>query len=299
MSRPPPEMVDTLASARPAAQAAGGAFFHPCPVDPDCPYCGGATGPADADWSFLDRVYCISLQSRDDRARAVARELHRAGLCRQTSFYRPRKHPDRPVAGIWESHRAVALQARADGLRQILVLEDDVLFSRRVDARTTARVAQALRSLPPDWTIFYLGHMTRWAYPVGWRVLRVSATAAHAYIASPRLLAWLADRPYGTPGVERVKLAGKGIDSAYALLPGTYALFPMIAVQSASPSDHFADSKEKTKVRKLKHLFSHSRYRERLLGLAMRPMQVVMVALSPVTLLWLGIDWLVARTRRR
>jgi hypothetical protein len=279
--------------------AGAAAFFHPCPVDPGCPYCGEPSAAADADWSFLDRVYCISLQSREDRAQAAARELHRAGLCRRTLFYRPIKHPTRPVAGIWESHRAVALHARSAGASRVLVLEDDAHFPRRVDAATTRRVARALGSLPHDWTIFYLGHMTRWAYPVGRGVLRVSATAAHAYVASARLLDWLADHPYGSADVKLVRLAGKGIDSAYALLPRTYALFPMIAIQNASPSDHFADGKEKTEIRKLKHLFSHSRYRERLLGLAMRPMQVAMVALSPVTLAWLGIDALVARMRGR
>ncbi len=289
----------TLTSERPSARADASAFFHPCPTDPSCPYCGTTSPAADADWSFLDRVYCISLQSREDRAQAAAQELHRAGLCRQALFYRPIKHPTRPVTGIWESHRAVALHARADGCSRVLVLEDDAHFLGRVDGRTTRRVARALASLPPDWTIFYLGEMTRWAYPVGWGVLRISATAAHAYIASTRLLDWLADHPYGSPGVRRVKVAGKGIDSAFALLPRTYALFPMIAVQSASPSDHFADGKQKTEVRKLKHLFSHSRHRERLLALVMRPMQVVMLAFFPVTLVWLGIDALVARLRKR
>ncbi len=280
------------------AETAAAALWQPCPTDPGCPYCSGTAGPDGADWSFLDAVYCISLQSRDDRARAAAAELHRAGLCRQTLFYRPLKHPTQPVAGIWESHRAVALHARAAGRERVLILEDDVLLDRRIGARTTARIARVLAGLPPDWTIFFLGHMTRWAYPVGWNAIRVSGTAAHAYIASPRLLDWLAARPYGTRGVPRVKLVGKGLDSAYALLPGTYALFPMIAVQSASPSDHFAPGKNKTEIRKLKHLFSHSRHRERLIGLAMRPMQITMVALSPVTVLCLAVDAIARRVRR-
>ena len=277
------------------ADPAGTAILHPCPPDPGCPYCSGTAGPEGADWGFLDGVYCISLQSREDRAQAAAAELHRAGLCRRALFYRPLKHPSQPVAGIWESHRAVALHARAAGKERVLILEDDVLLPHRVDAGTSRRVSGALASLPPDWTIFFLGHMTRWAYPVRWNVIRVSATAAHAYIASPRLLDWLAAHPYGTRGVRRVKLVGKGLDSAYALLPATYALFPMIAVQSASPSDHFAEGKDKREIRKLKHLFSHSRHRERLIGLAMRPMQIAMVALSPVTLLWLAIAGLARR----
>ena len=67
--------------------------------------------------------------------------------------------------------------------------------------------------------IFYLGHMTRWAYFIAPRVLRTSSTAAHAYIASDRLMLWLEERPHGTPGIPRLKIAGKGIDSAYSQLP--------------------------------------------------------------------------------
>jgi hypothetical protein len=84
------------------------ALFHLCPLQPGCPYCAehATTSPESRlDWSFLDGVYCISLQSRDDQATTVVRELHRVGLCRQTFFYRPDKHPTSPTRGVWESHR--------------------------------------------------------------------------------------------------------------------------------------------------------------------------------------------------
>ena len=139
------------------------------------------------DWSFLDGIYCISLQSRDDRTASAAAQFHRLGLCRRVVFYRPLKHPTRTVIGIWESHRAVAVRALAHEQGTVLILEDDVLFGERVRPRTIGAIAGALRGLPPDWMIFYLGHMARWAYFVRPRVLRVSSTAAHAYIASPRL----------------------------------------------------------------------------------------------------------------
>ncbi len=83
--------------------------FHACPPDPSCPYCNGTIGDAEAlDWSFLDGVYCISLQSREDRVINVAAQFHKVGLCRQVLFYRPLRHPGRGYIGSWESHRAVA-----------------------------------------------------------------------------------------------------------------------------------------------------------------------------------------------
>ncbi len=263
-------------------------LFHPCPRDPACPHCMGDEARAQPllDWSFLDGIYCISLQSRGDRSASAAAQFHRLGLCRRVTFYRPLKHPTKPVIGIWESHRAVAMHAQAHKQSTILILEDDVLFVARVRPRTVHAIARGVRGLPPDWMIFYLGHMARWAYFVRPRVLRVSSTAAHAYIASPRLLRWLRDHPFGTPGIAYVQIAGHGIDSAYARLPGAYAFFPLVATQSGSPSDYRIGRSKKTKRKKLRHLFSRSRHRELIISNVLRPNQYLMVAVSPGLLLF-------------
>ena len=85
----------------------------------------------DVDWSdVVDAVYCISLQTRPDRMAAAHAEINRVGLAPLTTFYRPLPHPERPVQGIWESHRAVARHALERGLRRVLILEDDIRFSR-------------------------------------------------------------------------------------------------------------------------------------------------------------------------
>jgi hypothetical protein len=238
------------------------------------------------DWSFLDGIYCISLQSRDDRAASAAAQFHRLGLCRRVVFYRPLKHPTKTVTGIWESHRAVAVHALAHEQSTVLILEDDVLFGKRLRPRTIRAIAGALRGLPPDWMIFYLGHMARWAYFVRPRVLRVSSTTAHAYIASPRLLQWLRDHPFGTPGTARVRIVGNGIDSAYARLAGAYAFFPLVATQSGSLSDYRIGRSERSKRRKLRHVFSRSRHRELIISKVLRPNQYLIVAVSPVFLLF-------------
>ena len=110
-------------------------------------------------------------------------------------------------------------------------------------------------------------------------VLRCASGCAHAYVASPSLLDWLRDHPFGTAPF--VRLAGTGIDAAYAALPGAYAFFPMLAAQSGIASDHLADGAER-KLKKPEHLFSRWKHRELLLARLMRPNELVVAALSPL-----------------
>jgi GR25 family glycosyltransferase involved in LPS biosynthesis len=269
------------AKSEPVTAVSDEAIFHPCPPDPSCPYCNGSIAPAQAlDWSFLDGVYCISLKSREDRTTAVAAQFHAVGLCRQLLFYRPLRFPGRGYIGSWGSHRAVAEHARAQGCETTLIFEDDVQFVRRLSPRSVRAIGRAIERLPPDWMIFFLGHWPLWAYFVRPNVLRTSSACAHAYIVSPRLLRWLHEHPWGAPGIEKRRLIGKALDSAYAMLPATYALFPMIATQSVSKSDNFNHSHKKNF--KLKHLVTHSRYREWLLSNLMRPGEAIVVLLSPL-----------------
>jgi glycosyl transferase, family 25 len=255
--------------------------YHPCPSDPSCPYCNGSIDPAQAlDWSFLDGVYCISLKSREDRAMEVAAQFHKVGLCRQVLFYRPVKHPERGIVGSWESHRAVAEHARQRRYETTLIFEDDVQFVRRLNPRSVRAIGRAIEGLPPDWMIFFLGHWPVWAYFVRPNVLRTGSACAHAYVVSSRLLDWLHEHPWGAPDTRRLRLVGKALDAAYALLPGTYALFPMIATQRLSASDNFAVSHKRNT--KLKHIITHSRHRDWLLTHLMRPAEAVAAVLSPL-----------------
>jgi hypothetical protein len=117
------------------------------------------------------------------------------------------------------------------------------------------------------------------AWFVGRRTLRTVSGCAHAYVASRRLLEWLRRHPYGTAPI--VRLVGRGIDAAYAALPGSYAYFPMLATQSASPSDHVTRLQGR-RVKRPKHLVMRPGIREILLSGLMRPSQYAVAALSPV-----------------
>ncbi len=259
------------------------AVMHDCPPDPECRYCSGEIQgtPDELKWEFLDGVYCLSLKTRNDRAQRVAKEFHRVGLCQKVKFYRPDRHPVKGIIGSWESHRAVSQHALEHQLENALICEDDVLFAGKLTPKKLRSIGQTLGQLPSDWRIFYLGHWPVWAYFKGKHLLKTSSACAHAYVVSPRLMRWMDEHPWGSPGIEVFPLVGKALDSAFLMMQGTYAYFPMIAIQSISRSDNFNTTAKPRK--KLKHFFSRSQYREWYLSKLMRPSQWVIAALSPLT----------------
>ena len=265
------------------------ADFHPVAMQWTCLHCGGEAGCAAAerfDWGFLDGIYCISLRHREDRAQDTARELHRIGLCKRAVFYRPSK--DRVAKrGCWESHRAVAADARARGLQRVLIVEDDVAFPAATTPATARRVGAALASLPSDWMGFYLGHWALWAYPVRRNVLRCSSLCTHAYVASERLLDWLCESPFDRRAeIARRRIGGKGIDTAFAVLPAMYAYAPLLATQRHVSNDHLKASRIRLwPPRKLfLDLFVRSRIRDHARAHAMGANEKLVTALTSLAL---------------
>jgi hypothetical protein len=182
----------------------------------------------------------------------------------------------------------VALHALAQGCERALIFEDDERFPRSITPWRLAGIGSALESLPPDWMIFFLGHWPVWAHFVRRDVLRTSSGCAHAYIASRRLQEWLRDHPWTKHEVPKRPIVGRGLDSAYARLPGTYALFPMIAVQTARVNDNSTPQQKRRRrnKRRLGHIVTHSRYRELLLSRLMRLNELLVASLSPAFQLW-------------
>jgi GR25 family glycosyltransferase involved in LPS biosynthesis len=256
--------------------------FERCSPDPHCPHCSGAAEAGAAfDWSFVDAIYCISLLNRPDRLATVVAEFHRVGLCRDVIFYRPKRHLQDPIVGIWESHSAVAHHACASGHGQVLVLEDDVRFTRALRPRRLRSIARAMATLPTDWRIFYLGHWAIRATFFRRGVLRTQSACTHAYVANRPALAWLAASAYQRTQLDHrwSRVIGRGLDAAFAALGNTYACFPLVAVQSASTSDHLRPER-RGRIRNLRQLITHTRAREVLLSKLMIPNQFVVLLRS-------------------
>lgn len=203
-------------------------YFEPVAPDESCVYCTGRRR-AHSLPGALDAIYCISLQEQPHRTRQVVAHFHQIGLCRHVILYRPRRGKNGERA-IWGSHRALARHALANGRRHALMLEDDVFF-RQPWGKVARRIARVMGALPADWWCLYLGHVPIQAFFVRWNILRVRSACTHAYIASPRLLAWLAATEPLSADVATWPLIGRSIDGAMANLPNMYALFPMVSRQ--------------------------------------------------------------------
>lgn len=245
------------------------AVWHPARSCPDCAHCAGRSQGAPRprfDWSFLDAAYCNSLRGRPDRAAAAAAEFRRIGLCERVTFFRPEKNPDSVRIGIWESHRAAAEHALRQRRTRALVCEDDILFSSRITPDAVRAIGTVLDTLPPDWMMLDLGHSPLWGYFVRRNLLRCGSACCHAYIASERMLHWLCDNPPDSVPIARI--AGRGVDAAFARLPETCAMFPMLAIQRPGRSDNQGAATGQRK-KKLKHVIARSRHRELLLSCLM------------------------------
>ena len=204
------------------------AYFEPVPHDDSCEYCAGRRRAAPLP-EPLDAVYCISLQEQPHRTAEASAHFHSRGLCRHVTLYRPVRAKNGTRA-IWESHRAVARHALAHDRQYALILEDDVYF-RRPWSKLAPRIHRAVAKLPTDWRVLYIGHVPLQAYFARPGIMRVRSFTTHAYLASPRMLAWLVETGPASPDVVPLRFAGYGIDAAMANLPGMYAMFPMAARQ--------------------------------------------------------------------
>ena len=113
---------------------------------------------------YFDRVSVINLPERTDRRAGVEQELRKLGLAthaKKVKFYPAVKPTDagefssRGVRGCFESHLAVLRAARADGLTNILILEDDFASSDALERLQSRLLAQLARS---NWDVVAFGH---------------------------------------------------------------------------------------------------------------------------------------------
>ena len=89
---------------------------------------------------YFDRLAIVHLPDREDRLRALARELARIGVDIKSPKVTmpdppmpktPNGFKSRGVYGSYLSHVEIIEQAYRDGLDTVWILEDDAIFSRR------------------------------------------------------------------------------------------------------------------------------------------------------------------------
>ncbi|WP_146115932.1 LPS biosynthesis glycosyltransferase [Malikia granosa] len=166
------------------------------------------------DWlAAFDQVRIINLRSRSDRRTETIREFMRYGWTVPDSRVRffdalaPQEaagFPNAGVRGCFLSHLGVLREAWQAGCRSVLVLEDDIAFTRDMDRQALL----AVRSLQTqDWDIAYFGHdYGNQPGEPSWIPIQEPRPLAHCYAVNgqtlPALVAFLEQvlqRPPGHP----------------------------------------------------------------------------------------------------
>jgi hypothetical protein len=180
-------------------------------------------------WDFFDRIYCISLEEREDRRQAAAASFSKVGLSGKVEFVIVKRHPFNVEQGMYESHMTCLRKGLEAGAERIVVFEDDIVFDR-FDAD---RFKQSIQFLAehPDWKVLLFGALIRssrrttnpFIQKVGYQSL------AHAYALNRPYAETLAYQPW----------QGIIIDTLFRpLTEHLYAVYPMFAFQNDFASDN-------------------------------------------------------------
>lgn len=182
-------------------------------------------------WSFFDRIYCISLKTRDDRRAAALAEFTAVGLGDRVEFVVVDKHPTDCEQGIYESHLNCMARGLAAGAEHILIFEDDIVFKRF----SAAKLADAVRFMENelDWQVMFFGCLVnksrKTRYP---SVIEICyRSLAHAY-AVPRGFAEELVREHPWRNIAFDKFL-RNYESSRM-----YAVYPAVAFQSNASSDN-------------------------------------------------------------
>lgn len=182
-----------------------------------------------ANWSYFDRVYCISVKERRDRRRESLRQFENVGLADRIEYILVDRHPTNCEQGIYESHLFCIRKGLTSGANKILIFEDDVIFQRFCPLRFNAGIRFLTHR--KHWNILFLGCLVKQSQKTGTPSIRKIGyrCLSHAYAIK---------RPFAQ------KLADKHWDQIpYDVMlsrfnANMYICYPSFAFQSDSVSDN-------------------------------------------------------------
>lgn len=193
-------------------------------------------------WSRFDEIVCINLKTREDRYQSSKSLFDSLGM--PVKFHRVDRHPNGGVQGCYESHIQVITSAYERGLNNLLVLEDDIVPGKGLNAKKILESSNLTKV--PGVNLVYLGWHpkvteNRTSHFIG-SMYRIKAHGSHAYVINRVLMAVLANRPFdGTP-----------IDVLLARFPSSFGVYPTAFVQGMGDSDitsNFSNSKMMKPIR--------------------------------------------------
>jgi hypothetical protein len=188
------------------------------------------TAPTPKAWDFVDKVYCLTLDHREDRRQQATEQFRRVGLDGRVEFLLSKKHPTNAEQGNFFAQMN-ALRAGVDaGANIIAVFEDDIVFDR-FNEKKLRDAADFLRA-NSQWNILFLGCLVTAARRTPWRsIVKIRfRSLTHGYLIRREFAEKLLQIPW----------PGRCLDDLIQSLddPGLYAIHPAIAFQSNSRTDN-------------------------------------------------------------
>jgi hypothetical protein len=187
-------------------------------------------------FDFFDAIYCINLDSATERWQAVMARFEKLGIASRIRRFPAISTPSNPHIGCALSHREIIQEAQRQGLNNVLVFEDDVMFT----ADACSHLEQALRELDGrEWDLLYLGACC-WehTFPMVEGCSRLQhagpATTCHAIAYRESTYArLLAAVPSDAGNMQAWLEDHHAIDQYYAfsILHGKFLVSPVIATQ--------------------------------------------------------------------
>ena len=179
-------------------------------------------------WSFFDGIFCINLLSRDDKYEKVKVVFDQYNI--PVTFHRVEKHPISGLHGCYQSHIDIITNAKHQGMKNILIFEDDVVASPYL---TPHHLSEAIKFMADDeeWELFYLGShpeiRTTKSSKVSPNILHFHSLCTHAYALSERGINTYAETPF----------MGLAIDTLYKYSHNSYGYYPTLFYQGGDGSD--------------------------------------------------------------
>jgi GR25 family glycosyltransferase involved in LPS biosynthesis len=177
---------------------------------------------------MFDKAICINLDHRTDRWELAQKEFETFGI--EVERFSAITD-ENPMKGIHMSYQKI-FQKYAG--RQILVLEDDVHFTRSYPA-----LLEAYSDLPDDWYMLYLGgNATQTLKRAGnWLYQAKGVVTTHAILYSAEMTAWLAENMEIPDVVDRANTIDVWFAQKIQHQFPAYIVYPQIAEQRFGYSD--------------------------------------------------------------
>jgi GR25 family glycosyltransferase involved in LPS biosynthesis len=181
------------------------------------------------DWEYFDKIYCISVDQREDRRDAVRIQFDRVGVLDKVEFVIVKKHPHSFEQGIFESHMRCIKKGIEANANNIVIFEDDVQFERF--SRSNLEHCIDFLSKNADWNALFFGCLVSGSKKTENKCVRKVKyrCLAHAYVLNRRFAEVLVNKPWQ-------KIAFDSMLSFFK--EGFYAIYPSFAFQSNSPTDN-------------------------------------------------------------